>query len=51
MKTQRLAGKCYDYCSDAYLAALQTEFPDITAALYDGDFPKTLEQAQRDKHE
>lgn len=50
MKTHRLAGTCYDYASDAYLAALRMEFPDITAGLYDGDYSKTLEQAQRDKH-
>ncbi|MCK4521012.1 MAG: class I SAM-dependent methyltransferase [Nanoarchaeota archaeon] len=27
------------------------EYADITCALFDGDFNKTLEQAQRDKHE
>lgn len=51
MKTHRLAGTYYDYFSDAYLAALQMDFPDITAGLYDGDFSKSLEWAQRDKHE
>ena len=51
MKTHRLAGTCYDYASSPYLTALGTEFPDITAGLYDGDFTKTLERAQRDKHE
>ncbi|MFO7901287.1 MAG: class I SAM-dependent methyltransferase [Pirellulaceae bacterium] len=50
MKTDRLAGTCYDYDSNLYLAALRTDLPDITAAFYNGDFSLTLEQAQQAKH-
>lgn len=49
MKTPRSAGACYDYANDYWLA-INEEFPDITAAFYNGDFTKTLNQAQKDKH-
>jgi len=39
----------YDYLDDFWRAAFGRN-PDITAALYDGNYDKTLEQAQRDKH-
>jgi cyclopropane-fatty-acyl-phospholipid synthase len=35
---------------DAVFRLTLGEHPDITCALYDGDYSKTLEQAQRDKH-
>lgn len=34
-----------------YWLTINDEFPDITAAFYNGDFSKTLAQAQRDKHQ
>jgi cyclopropane-fatty-acyl-phospholipid synthase len=50
MKTSILAGSCYDYANDYWLT-INEEFPDITAAFYNGNSSKTLPQAQRDKHE
>ncbi len=49
MKTSVSAGSCYDYANDYWLK-INDEFPDITAAFYNGNFSKTLNQAQRDKH-
>lgn len=39
----------YNYMDELFRATFG-EHADITCALYDGDFRKTLEQAQRDKH-
>jgi len=50
MKTPITAGSCYDYANDYWLK-INGDFPDITAAFYNGNFSKTLNQAQRDKHE
>lgn len=50
MKTPRIAGSCYDYIND-FWTTINNEFPDITAAFYNGDFSKSLEQAQKDKHD
>ncbi len=47
---QRIANT-YDWMDELFRVALGTEFPDITGALYDGDFSLTLEQAQARKHE
>jgi cyclopropane-fatty-acyl-phospholipid synthase len=49
MKTPITAGSCYDYANDYWLK-INDDFPDITAAFYNGNFSKTLRQAQRDKH-
>lgn len=40
----------YDYMDELWRLSLG-ENADITAALYDGDFSKSLEEAQNDKHE
>ena len=48
-KTSEYAGICYDFISDKFLLSLG-EFPDITAAFYNGNFEKSLVQAQKDKH-
>lgn len=40
----------YDYMDEIWRLSLG-EHADITAALYDGDYTKSLEQAQRDKHD
>lgn len=39
----------YDYLDDIVRLDMG-EFGEVTCALYDGDFSKTLEQAQQDKH-
>jgi cyclopropane-fatty-acyl-phospholipid synthase len=40
----------YNYMDEVWRLSLG-ENADITAAMYDGDFTKSLEQAQQDKHE
>lgn len=49
MKTPKAVGQAYDFISEGHLAALG-EYPDITSAFYNGNYTKSLEQAQRDKH-
>ena len=49
MKTPVTAGTCYDYANNYWLK-INGDFPDITAAFYDGDFSKALSQAQKNKH-
>ena len=49
MKTPKSVGQAYDFISAGHLIALG-EYPDITAAFYDGDYSKTLRGAQRGKH-
>ncbi len=49
MKTPITAGSCYDYANDYWLK-INGDFPDITAAFYNKNFSKTLNQAQNDKH-
>lgn len=50
MAGRREMDATYDYM-DAVFRQTFGENPDITCALYDGDATKTLERAQRDKHE
>lgn len=49
MKTPITAGSCYDFANDYWLK-INDDFPDIKAAFYNGNFSKTLSQAQKDKH-
>jgi len=39
----------YDYLDDIVRMDMG-QYGEVTCALYDGDFSKTLEQAQQDKH-
>ena len=50
MATRPQIDDTYNYM-DAVFRATLGENPDITCAFYDGDFSKTLEDAQRDKHD
>jgi cyclopropane-fatty-acyl-phospholipid synthase len=50
MATQAEIESTYNYMDELWRLSLG-ENADITAALYDGDFTKTLEQAQRDKYD
>lgn len=50
MKTSRLVGEAYDFIEPLQLLAIG-DFPDITAAFYNGNYKKTFAQAQEDKHE
>ena len=49
MASQAEITATYDYL-DEFWRATFGENPDITAALYDGDYSKSLDQAQWDKH-
>lgn len=49
MATLEEISATYDYMDDYFRLSLG-ESADITCALYNGDFSKTLEQAQADKH-
>lgn len=49
MATREEISATYDYM-DEYFRLSLGEWADITCALYNGDFSKTLEQAQADKH-
>ena len=49
METPKSVGEAYDFISAGHLIAFG-EYPDITAAFYNGDYSKTLREAQRDKH-
>jgi cyclopropane-fatty-acyl-phospholipid synthase len=48
---QQHIANTYDWMDELFRAALATEFPDITGALYNGDFSLTLEDAQTRKHD
>ncbi len=50
MANQNEIEKCYD-AFDPFFALSLGASSDITCAFFNGDFSKTLEQAQRDKHE
>jgi cyclopropane-fatty-acyl-phospholipid synthase len=50
MATQGQLEATYDYMDDLFRLSVG-ENADITGAMYGGDFSKTLEQAQNDKHE
>jgi cyclopropane-fatty-acyl-phospholipid synthase len=50
LATQRQMDETYNYMDEVFRASFG-ECPDITGAFYDGDFTKTLEQAQSDKHD
>src|SRR5258708_1161693 len=50
MATRQQMDATYNYMDDIFRLSLG-ETADITCALYNGDFSKTLEQAQRDKHD
>jgi cyclopropane-fatty-acyl-phospholipid synthase len=50
MASQADIAATYDYL-DEFWRATFGDLPDITAALFDGDFRKTLTQAQIDKHD
>jgi cyclopropane-fatty-acyl-phospholipid synthase len=47
---QRQIGETYNYMDDIFRMSFG-ENADITCAMYNGDFSKSLEQAQFDKHE
>ena len=49
MASQREIQRTYDFM-DRVIRLSLGECPDITCALYDGDYSQTLEQAQRAKH-
>lgn len=49
MATQQQIEATYDYL-DEIVRLEYGPYPEVTAALYDVDFSKTLAQAQRDKH-
>ena len=49
MASQREIQRTYDFM-DRIIRLSLGECPDITCALYDGDYSQTLEQAQRAKH-
>ena len=50
MATQRQIAETYDYM-DRFFRLILGEHGDCSGAFYDGDFSKTLEQAQKDKHD
>jgi cyclopropane-fatty-acyl-phospholipid synthase len=50
MATSQQMDATYNYMDEIFRLSLG-ETADITCALYNGDFSKTLEQAQRDKHD
>jgi cyclopropane-fatty-acyl-phospholipid synthase len=50
MATREQLDATYGYMDEVFRLTFGPA-PDITAALFDGDFSKTIEQAQRDKHE
>lgn len=50
MATQEEIAATYDYLDDIVRQDMG-DFGEVTCALYNGDFSKTLEQAQRDKHD
>jgi cyclopropane-fatty-acyl-phospholipid synthase len=50
MATQEQMDVSYNYMDDIFRLSFGAN-ADITCALYDGDFSKTLERAQEDKHE
>lgn len=50
MATQQEMEATYNYMDDIFRLSLG-ETGDITCAMYDGDFGKTLAQAQQDKHD
>jgi cyclopropane-fatty-acyl-phospholipid synthase len=50
MAVQREIEATYDYMDEVIRRALG-EHPDISCAFYDGDYSRTLEEAQRAKHE
>src|SRR5437899_11894599 len=50
MATREEIESTYNYMDELWRLSLGQN-ADITAALYDGDFTKTLEQAQRDKYD
>ncbi|HVT17505.1 MAG TPA: class I SAM-dependent methyltransferase [Thermoanaerobaculia bacterium] len=50
MATQRQIAGTYDYM-DRFFRLVLGEYGDCSGAFYDGDFSKTLEQAQRAKHD
>jgi cyclopropane-fatty-acyl-phospholipid synthase len=49
MSTQRQVDKTYNYIDEIWRLSLGSN-ADITCALYDGDYSKTLEEAQAAKH-
>ena len=49
MKTPSSVGDAYDITHNMFLAAIKEPL-DITAAFYNGNWRKSLEHAQRDKH-
>ena len=50
MATQKQIEATYDYMDDIFRLSLG-DHADISAAMYDGDFSLTLEQAQKKKHD
>lgn len=50
MANQQEIEETYDFMDEVFRLSFG-ENADITCALYDGDFSKTLEQAQNDKHD
>jgi len=50
MATRQQMDATYNYMDEIFRLSLG-ETADITCALYNGDFSKTLDQAQRDKHD
>ncbi len=49
MQTPEEVGESYDLIATRFISSLG-EFPDISAAFYNNNFRKTLNQAQKDKH-
>jgi cyclopropane-fatty-acyl-phospholipid synthase len=49
MATREQIEATYNYMDELFRASFG-DHPDLTCAFFDGDFSKTLEQAQRDKH-
>jgi cyclopropane-fatty-acyl-phospholipid synthase len=50
MATQEQVGSTYNFIDDIFRMSLG-EMADFSGAMYDGDFSKTLHQAQQDKHD
>lgn len=50
MATQQEIGETYNYLDEILRLSFGEHF-DFSAAMYDGDFSKSLEQAQKDKHD
>lgn len=50
MANQQEIEETYDFMDEVFRLSFG-ENADITCAMYDGDFSKTLEQAQKDKHD